>query len=150
MSKKNDFLQLQNDPSLANLTASLNQRLNPLVPKLTLKESCELLEIRQEQLIATHRLELSTKPLESLTEGLSFSPHLIKGDLLSIVGNCLEIFYWLRHESPRSHTDDDLIDLIIKVFNQMGGSLEGTRNYLENTLSFEQEPLTLKETNHDQ
>ncbi|MBP1042691.1 hypothetical protein I6N95_16870 [Vagococcus sp. BWB3-3] len=142
--------QLQAEPALHDLTTSLNRRLNPLVPKLTTQDSQELLIIRHEQLVATHRLELSTLPLESLTEHLSFSPHLTHHHFLSLIGECLEIFYWIRNESPKTITDDDLIDLMIEVFNnRTEGSLEGTRNYLESWVRFAPPLILTKELNDD-
>lgn len=148
MSLEHDFLDLVPQPSLQKLTAVLNKQLNPLLPELTPENSQLLLTSRQEQLVATHRLELSTRPLEKLTEQLSFSPHVTKDNFLELIIDCQESFYWVRNEASKKISDDDLIDLILDVFNnQTEGSLEATRNYLESWVRSVEEPLTLRKEN---
>lgn len=132
MSFNFELFCLSSEPTLQQLTTTLNNKLNPLLPKLTDEDSRHLLELRQVELEATQRIELSLKPLEELVGQLSYSPYVIASEFSIIVGELQEIFYWLRNEIPKKMTDSELIDRLIVTFNtQAAGSLTGLRRLIE-------------------
>ena len=96
---------------------------------LTLRENeiAELVESRAEALRASGRIEFGGGILPKLIRALCDSPFIMQEDYAAVLSELQEAFYRFKNEAMDRLTDDELIGLMVKVFN---GHAQGSAEYL--------------------
>ena len=96
---------------------------------LTLRENeiAELVTSRAEALRATGRIEFGGGILPKLIRALCDSPFIMQEDYAAVLSELQEAFYRFKNEAMDRLTDDELIELMAKVFN---GRAQGSAEYL--------------------
>ena len=96
---------------------------------LTLREDeiAELVAGRAEALRATGRIEFGGGILPKLIRALCDSPFIMQEDYAAVLSELQEAFYRFKNEAMDRLTDDELIGLMVKVFN---GRAQGSAEYL--------------------
>ena len=90
-------------------------------------EIAELVESRAEALRATGRVEFGGGILPKLIRALCDSPFIMQEDYAAVLSELQEAFYRFKNEAMDKLTDDELIELMAKVFN---GCAQGSAEYL--------------------
>lgn len=96
---------------------------------LTLRENeiAELVTSRAEALRATGRVEFGGGILPKLIRALCDSPFIMQEDYAAVLAELQEAFYRFKNEAMDRLTDDELIELMAKVFN---GNAQGSAGCL--------------------
>ena len=96
---------------------------------LTLRENeiAELAEGRAEALRASGRIEFGGGILPKLIRAFCGSPFIVQENYADVLSELQEIFYYFKNETRDRLTDDELIELMVKVFN---GRAQGSAEYL--------------------
>ena len=96
---------------------------------LTLRENeiAELAESRAEALRASGRIEFGGGILPKLIRALCDSPFIEQENYAAVLAELQEIFYYFKNETRDRLTDNELIELMVKVFN---GRAQGSAEYL--------------------
>ena len=96
---------------------------------LTLRENeiAELVSGRADALRASGRIEFGGGILPKLIRALCDSPFIMQEDYAAVLSELQEAFYLFKNEAMDSLTDDELIELMVKVFN---GRAQGSAEYL--------------------
>lgn len=96
---------------------------------LTLRETelTELAEARSMALRDSGRLEFASGILPKLIYAFSSSPYMEKQNYAVTLAELQEAFYFFKNDSMDLFTDDELIELMVKVFN---GRAKGSAEYL--------------------
>ena len=96
---------------------------------LTLRknEIAELAKSRAEVLRASGRIEFGGGILPKLIRAFCGSPFIEQENYAAVLAELQEIFYYFKNETRDRLTDDELIELMVKVFN---GRAQGSAEYL--------------------
>ena len=96
---------------------------------LTLRENeiAELAESRAEVLRASGRIEFGGGILPKLIRAFCGSPFIERENYAAVLAELQEIFYYFKNETRDRLTDDELIELMVRVFN---GRAQGSAEYL--------------------
>ena len=96
---------------------------------LTLRENeiAELAESRAEVLRASGRIEFGGGILPKLIRAFCGSPFIEQENYAAVLAELQEIFYYFKNETRDRLTDDELIEIMVKVFN---GRAQGSEEYL--------------------
>ena len=96
---------------------------------LTLRENeiAELVESRAEALRAAGRIEFGGGILPKLIRAICDSPFIEQENYADVLAELQEIFYHFKNETRDRLTDDELIKLMVRVFN---GRAQGSAEYL--------------------
>ncbi len=96
---------------------------------LTLRENDieELTASRAEALRAAGRIEFGGGILPKLIRAICDSPFIQQENYADVLAELQEIFYYFKNETRDRLTDDELIELMVKVFN---GRAQGSAEYL--------------------
>lgn len=96
---------------------------------LTLRESeiAELVESRAEALRASGRIEFGGGILPKLIRAICDSPFIMQEDYAAVLSELQEAFYRFKNETMDRLTDDELIGLMVKAFNERA---QGSAEYL--------------------
>ena len=96
---------------------------------LTLRENeiAELVACRAEALRASGRIEFGGGVLSKLIRAFCDSPFITQEDYAAVLAELQEAFYCFKNETKDRLTDDELIELMAKVFN---GRAQGSAEYL--------------------
>lgn len=96
---------------------------------LTLRENeiAELAESRAEVLRASGRIEFGGGILPKLIRAFCGSPFIEQENYAAVLAELQEIFYYFKNETRDRLTDDELIELMVRVFN---GRVQGSAEYL--------------------
>lgn len=96
---------------------------------LTLRENeiAELTESRAEVLRAAGRIEFGGGILPKLIRAICDSPFIEQENYADVLAELQEIFYHFKNETRDRLTDDELIKLMVRVFN---GRAQGSAEYL--------------------
>ena len=96
---------------------------------LTLRENeiAELVTGRAEALRATGRIEFGGGILPKLIRAFCDSPFIMQEDYAAVLAELQEAFYRFKNEARDRLTDDELTELMVKVFN---GRAQGSAEYL--------------------
>ena len=84
---------------------------------LSEKEITELVELREQALKKTGRMEFSGGIMPKLIRAFCKSPYVDSYNYATILGNLQEAFYYLKNEYGDRIPDDELIEFMEKVFN---------------------------------
>ena len=90
-------------------------------------EIAELAESRAEALRASGRIEFGGGILPKLIRAFCGSPFIEQENYADVLSELQEIFYYFKNETRDRLTDDELIELMVKVFN---GRAQGSAEYL--------------------
>ncbi len=90
-------------------------------------EIAELAEGRAEALRASGRIEFGGGILPKLIRAICDSPFIEQENYAGVLAELQEIFYYFKNETRDRLTDDELIELMVKVFN---GRAQGSAEYL--------------------
>jgi len=101
---------------------------------LTEQDITELVELRQQALHRTGRVEFGGGILPKLIRAFCSSPYVDSYHYAQILGDLQDAFYYFKNESEDLFSDDELIEFMAMVFN---GRAEGSVELL-NTMSLEQ------------
>lgn len=82
-----------------------------------------LIHCREESLSNTGRIEFSETVLPKLIHAFCDSPYLNKRNYADVMAELLEAFYYYKNEYNDRCTDDELIELMVRVFNARGGEI---------------------------
>ena len=101
---------------------------------LTDADIAELVELRAKALQATGRIEFGGGVLPKLIRAFCDSPYVDSQNYAATLGELQDAFYYYKSESRDLFSDEELIELMAKVFN---GRAEGCAELLT-TISLEQ------------
>lgn len=90
---------------------------------LSNEDAKRLIHCRDEALSNTGRIEFSETVLPKLIHAFCDSPYLNKKNYADVMAELLEAFYYYKNEYNDSCTDDELIELMVRVFNAHGGEI---------------------------
>lgn len=90
-------------------------------------EIAELTESRAEVLRAAGRIEFGGGILPKLIRAICDSPFIEQENYADVLAELQEIFYHFKNETCDRLTDDELIELMVRVFN---GRAQGSAEYL--------------------
>lgn len=92
---------------------------------LTLSEDeiSRLIHCKDKALKDTGRIEFSDTVIPKLIHAFCDSPYINQKDYESILSQLIEAFYYYKNEYNDCYTDDELIELMVQVFNARGGEL---------------------------
>ena len=90
-------------------------------------EIAELVTSRAEALRAAGRIEFGGGVLPKLIRALCDSPFIMQEEYAAVLAELQEAFYRFKNETMDRLTDDELIELMVKVFN---GRAQGSAEYL--------------------
>lgn len=104
-------------------------KLNEITEKyalvLTEKQAVELVETRNFTLKNTGRIEFSGGVINKIIKEFCSSPYISQHNYAEIIHELIEMFYYYKNETLDLMSDDDLITLIKKFFNEKcQGSLD--------------------------
>lgn len=92
---------------------------------LTEEDITELVELREQALAKTGRVEFGGGILPKLIRAFCKSPYVDPYNYAATLGELQDAFYYFKSESGDRFSDDDLIEFMEKVFNgQAHGSTE--------------------------
>lgn len=96
---------------------------------LSQSEAQELVETRTEALSRNGRIEFGGGIIDKLIKEFCDSPFLYQGNYAETLNELIETFYYFKNESLDGISDDELISLMKKYFDQKcRGSIELLRN----------------------
>lgn len=84
---------------------------------LTYKQSMEIVEERKNILESYGRVELSVEVTKKLMDKLIVSPYINQENYQSTIIDLHEIFYYIKNETKDEIGDDELIEILIDLFN---------------------------------
>ena len=85
--------------------------------KLTEEDITELVELREQALAKTGRVEFGGGILPKLIRAFCKSPYVDPYNYAATLGELQDAFYYFKNESGDRFSDDDLIEFMEKVFN---------------------------------
>lgn len=123
------FLQLlnkrQHDLEAKQLFLELNKATSNYHNSLTLLEIKEVIKERDNTLTHYGLVELGIDVLRKLMKSFSSSPYIIQEDYMETLIELQEVFYFVKRETDDKLSDDMLIELLVKTFNNdCRGSLD--------------------------
>jgi len=93
--------------------------------KLTEEDITELVELREQALAKTGRVEFGGGILPKLIRVFCKSPYVDPYNYAATLGDLQDAFYYFKNESQDRFSDEELIEFMEKVFNgQAHGSTE--------------------------
>ena len=96
---------------------------------LSQSEAQELVETRTEALSRNGRIEFGGGIIDKLIKEFCDSPFLYQGNYAETLNDLIETFYYFKNESLDGISDDELISLMKKYFDQRcQGSVELLQN----------------------
>ena len=93
-------------------------------------EITELVECRQEALLASGRIEFAGGIIPKLIYAFCDSPYMEQSNYANTLAELQEAFYYYKTDAMERFSDDELIEFMVKVFN---GRAQGSTEYLMGT-----------------
>lgn len=99
---------------------------------LTKEDAVEIIKARNRTLQSNGRIELGIEVMKKLIQNFSVSSFVHQEDYVSIINELQEIFYYMKNETEDKLGDDELIDIMEKLYNNScGGSIELLKETIE-------------------
>lgn len=96
---------------------------------LNITEAQELVETRTEALVSNGRIEFAGGTINKLITRFCDSPYLSQGNYATSLNDLIETFYYFKNETLDEISDDELISIMKKYFDQnCKGSVELLQN----------------------
>lgn len=132
MSEQNDLTPLQGQMQTAAEQAlrDCNEVSGRYGLTLSETEIRELAACRAQALKDTGRVEFGEGILPKLIDAFCDSPFLEPAEYAATLADLQDAFYYFKNESMDRFSDDELIELMVKVFN---GRAQGSAEYLAGT-----------------
>lgn len=127
-----NFLSIINEDStfLANKITNYNIISQKFGIILTDKEALELVKVQQTSLKKHGRINFSHGIVHKLHFAFCDSDYVHSSSYFSILNELIDIFYYYKSESLDTYSDDELIELMEKLFEEGRGSF----TYLQDKL----------------
>lgn len=92
----------------------------------------EIIETRNHVLPSYGRVELDMGVISKLIKSLCNSPYISQEDYVSTLNDLQEMFYYLKNETEDKIGDDELIDILMDLFNNScRGAMELLQGIIE-------------------
>lgn len=125
---KNEFTLLPDlivNQQATNEIIKCNEQTNKYNLILSQKEAQELVKTRNDSLTLNGRIEFGGGVVSKLIMEFCDSPYLMQSDYANTLHELIETFYYFKNESMDRLSDDELISLMKKYFDdRCSGSIE--------------------------
>ena len=78
----------------------------------------EIAVYRNKALIENERFEINSNAITRLTSAFLETRYINQEDFADIIGEIINLFYYIKNETENAVPDDDLISEMLKVFNE--------------------------------
>lgn len=92
---------------------------------LTKEEAVQLIDTRKDALAATQRIELGGGIINKMIHEFKDSPYISQYNYVHTISELIDTFYYFKNETLDEVSDDDLIELMKKLYDEKcHGSIE--------------------------
>lgn len=128
LSDVNNFRQIS-QVKLSNQILETNEKSSEYGLSLTENQAKELSVCRNETLVDEKRIEFKESAVLKIIDKFCESSFIVQSEYAQTLAELIEIFYENKNESEDSLTDDELIDVMFRLFeNTSRGSIEDLRS----------------------
>ena len=128
LSDVNNFKQISQF-KLSNQILEMNKKTCEYSLSLTEKQANELAACRKETLLDEKRIEFKESAVLKIIDKFCKSSFVVQSEYAETLAELIGIFYENKNESEDSLTDDELIDIMFRLFeNTSRGSIEDLRS----------------------
>ena len=107
---------------------------------LTEEDVQQITKNTKETLKKTGRIETSTDSLEKKISFLYSSPYTQKDDYVEVISDMEEIFYYFKNQVSDLLSDDEIIEILKKTYNEKSGEIFQIQGFVEEyTTEFKKE-----------
>ena len=119
------LLKISEDKKFVENLVDLNAKANNYGLVITENIAREIMLYRQAALIENERVEFKSDAITRLTSAFLQTRYINQEDFADVMGEIINLFYFIKTETGNFFTDDELISEMLKVFTETCfGSIE--------------------------